>query len=303
MEKIKIKIIFLMMFLITSCTLQDFKPQPQNLSPEKYQPINYSSDKPTQNQTNTTPIVVPAEPVLLPISNKLAVYIIDTSKKGSAIVTLNNNSILVNAQGQADGLRLLKIIKNLGIKKINYLIATNGDEGNIAGISPILLRIPPAKLIHSGIPSLAPSYSTYTSLYKNITLVPHDDIFGFEESFVNLIVPYDDGIPLSDDNSIVVKINYGNTQVLITTDCAVDCESRIGNVKASILISNGGCNSLSYIFLQDVLPELVVFSGKPCEETQKRIESLDLPYLYTERDGDIVISSDGINFEYKNLKS
>jgi len=289
------------LLLLVSCTLLDTNPPP---------PQNYSSTTQTQlnttnetqvNQTNIT-IVQPKEPVLLPIKDKLAVYVIDTTKKGSTIITLNNHSIVINIQGQADGLRILKIIQNLGIKQIDYLIATNGDEDNIAGIPPILLRMPPKFLVHSGIPSSSPSYQIYNSLFQNITIASHDNIYGFEETFFNLIVPYDDKIPLTDDNSVIVKMNYGNTQVLITTDCAVDCESRVDNLKANILISNGGCNSLSYNFLQKVLPELIIISGHPCEETKSRIESLAIPILTTKNDGDVTITSDGISYEYKSLK-
>lgn len=295
-------ILFLIFIFLTSCTLLDTKPQqPQNYSAEIATQANTTTNETQTNQTNITE-VKPPEPVLLPVHDKLAVYVIDTAKKGSAIMTLNNHSIVINVQGQADGLRILKIIQNLGIRQIDYLIATNGLEDNIAGIPPLILRMPPSRIMHSGIPSSSPSYPIYTALFKNITLVPHDTIIGFQESFINLIVPYDDGIPLTDDNSIVVKLNYGNTQLLAATDCAVDCESRIDNVRANILISNGGCDSLSYLFLQKVLPELIVISGQPCEETQKRIESLNIPFLTTEKDGDITIISDGLTYEYKSLK-
>ena len=286
------------LFILTSCTLLDTTPPPpQNHSSEIQTPV--IANETSTNTTNETIIKVP---VLLPVKDKLAVYVIDTAKKGSTIITLNNHSIIINAQGQADGLRILKIVQNLGIKQIDYLIATNGEEDNIAGIPPILLRMPPKFLMHSGIPSSSPSYPIYNSLFKNITIVPHDNIYGFQESFFNIIVPYDDGIPLTEDNSMIVKMNYGNAQILITTDCAVDCESRIGNIKANVLISNGGCNSLSYSFLQKVLPELIIVSGKPCDETKNRIESLAIPFLTTENNGDVTITSDGVTYEYKSLK-
>jgi len=295
------KILIFILLLLTSCTLLDTtSPPPQNYSAEISTQLNTTNE--TQINTTNETIVIIKEPVLLPVKDKLAVYVIDTTKKGSTIIILSNHSIVINAQGQADGLRILKIIQNLGIKQIEYLIATNGEEDNIAGIPPILLRMPPKFLVHSGIPASSPSYTIYNNLFQNITIVSHDNIYGFQESFFNLIVPYDDGIPLTNDNSIIVKINYGNTQILVTTDCAVDCESRVSNLKANILISNGGCNSLSYNFLQKVLPSLIIVSGHPCDETKSRIESLAIPFLTTEKDGDVTITSDGINYEYKSLK-
>lgn len=293
--------------VFASCVLQDYHPIPQNYSSSTTQSINQT---PVLNQTNTTnQTVEPPKPILLPVGDKLAVYILDTDKKGSSIITLNKHSLLINAQGGSDGLRILKTLRNVGVNQLDFLIVTNGEENNIAGITPIILRMPPKKLIHSGIPSLSSSYNLYTSLYKNITLVPHDDLFVFDESVVKLFVPYDDGISITDDSSIVIKLIYGDITILFVTDCGVDCESRLSNqdinnnLKSNILISNGGCNSLAFSFLQEINPELVIFSGQPCKETSDRVASIDIPYLTTYDNGDIVITTDGVKYEYKKLKS
>lgn len=295
--------LILALVLLSSCTLlQPTPPTPQ--------PYNTTSNQVvaniTTNQTNTTPVITePPKPILVPVNNSLAVYVIDTSVKGSITATYNQHSLLINVPGGADQLRILKIIKNLGIRQLDYLIATNGLEDNIAGFIPILLRTPPKNLIHSGIYSSAPSYNQYTEIFNESTIVPRDDVFAFGDGIVNLIVPYDDGISFTSDNSFVVKISYGNTKILITTDCGIDCESRIddSDLQSQILVSNGGCDSLTYAFLQDVNPELVIFSQQPCQETKARVDSLAITTLITQTNGDVVVVSDGIKYEYKNLKT
>lgn len=299
-NKIKILILVAIIGLITSCSLlQENKPQPQNYSSQTNTTIVINETQ--TNQTNLTP--PPPEPVLLPVKEGMAVYVLDTQNRGSSIIILNGKLMLVNSQGGSDGLRILKVVKNLGFNKLDYFIITNDEDSNIDGVIPILLRMKPIEVIHSGIPSPKSQYKEYTTLYPNITIVPYDTLFGFQEAIVNLITPYDDKLGLTGDNSIVVKVTYGNFKSLFVTDCRVDCESRISDVSANVIVSNGGCDSLSYSFLQQVNPELVVFSGqKTCKETLDRVKSLDLKYLTTANDGDIIITSDGSKYEFRSLK-
>ncbi|MEK6884794.1 MAG: hypothetical protein AABY22_34500 [Nanoarchaeota archaeon] len=301
MNKMKKILLILSILILSSCALlQENKPQPQNYSPQINQTIVLFT---AINQTNSTP-PPPPEPVLLPVKEGLAVYVLDTHKKGTIIATLSGKSLLINSQGGSDGLRVLKTLKNLGVNQLTYFIITNDEDDNIDGVTPILLRMIPYKVIHSGIPSPKSAYNEYVKIYPNITIVPYDTLFGFQEAIVNLIVPYDDKSGITGDNSIIVKLTYGDVKFLFATDCKVDCESRISDVISDILISNGGCDSLSYSLLQQVNPEFVVFAGNiPCQETLDRVKSLDIKYLITINDGDAVITSDGIKYEYKNLKS
>lgn len=297
----KLGLCLIVLFLIAGCgVLLDNSPVPTNYSPTaNATPINQ-----TQNATiNATPVV--PQNILLPIKDKLGIYVLDTSVKGSSIITLNKKSMLINAQGGSDGLRILKILRNLGISKLDYLVGTNSEDDNIKGFPQMILRMSPKKLIHSGIPSVSAAYKTYVDLYPNesVIIIPHDTTFLFEDAVVDLIVPYDDGMAITEDSSVLVKVSYGDNSFLFASDCAVDCESRISNVKANILVSNGGCNSLSLAFLQDSNPEEVIFTGNPCKETIERINSLAIPYLVTANDGDVVISSDGKKYELNNLKS
>lgn len=286
---------FFVLFLLSSCApLIDNPPVPTN-----YYPPKNSTPVEAQNTTNSTPPPPPPPPILLPI-NDLGVYILDMN--GSSVITLNGKSILINAN--ADTTELIKILKNLGIRNINYLILTNNQDKNIIGASPIILRMKPFNLIHSGQPSISPFYSQYTLLFDNETIVPIDTSFKFQDSIISLIVPYDDNQPLTEDNSLLVKLSYGNFNVLFASDCAVDCESRISdiNLKSNIIVSNGGCNSLNYIFLRDTSPDYVVFTGTPCQETYDRVNQLAIPILRTSGDGDVVFNSDGVSYSYKNQK-
>ena len=293
-EKINQFISLSLLLLVVSCApLIDTPPVPSNYSPQNTTPV-----EPVNTTNETAPPPPPPQPILLPVDN-LGVYVLDMN--GSSVITLNGKSMLVNAN--QDTTNMIKIMKNLGIKNLDYLLLTNELDKNIIGASPIVLRMKPNHLVHSGIPSTSGYYFQYTLLFDNETIVPTDTTFKFGESVVSLIAPYDDGEPLTNDNSIVVKLSYGNFNVLLASDCGADCESRISNVKTNVLVSNGACDSLSYIFIRDSSPEVVVFTGTPCQETFDRVNQLGIPILKTSVDGDVVFNSDGISYTYKNLKS
>lgn len=293
------------LLLLTSC--QDYLQIPSNYTPETNHTINATID--TTNQTNTTNITIAEppkpEPILIPVEDKLAVYVLDTSEKGTSIITINDNSMLINSQSGSDGLRIIKILKNLNINRINKLIVTNDENGNIEGVPAILLRFDVDMLYHSGIPSSSTFYSDYKKLAKNITDISHDKLIAFDEAFISFAVPYDDGIPLSDDNSVLTRLSYGDTTILFATDCRTDCESRAVKgvtLKSNILVSNGHCDSLSYSFLKEVSPKMVIFSNEPCKETFDRVFNSDISYKKTNADGDILITSDGKEYEVRSLK-
>lgn len=302
--KLAIGCMLVALLFISGCVLQDNPNIAKNSSSQTNTSVNATTSPPTENTTtNITPVVEPPKPILLPIDDKFAIYIIDNDKKGSYILTSNKKSMLINSVGGSDGLRLLKIIKNLEIIHLDKFIITNNHDDNIAGAPQIILRANPSQLIHSGIPSVSSYYKQYNLLYTNATILPSDTIISFDDALIYLVVPYDDGSPLTPDNSVVVKVSYGNSEFLFSTDCAIDCESRISNIQSDVLISNGGCDSLSLSFLKQVSPDVIIFSGKPCPETLERARSLAIPVLTTQSEGDITITSDGINYEYKNLKS
>ena len=287
----------IILILAACAPLQDNFPVPKESSPTTEQPVQPVND--TANVTNIPP---PPKEILLP-ADGLGVYLLDADSKGTSIITLNGKSLLINPN--QDTIRTLKIVKNLGIANLDYLILTNSDDNNIAGAAPIILRAKPLEIIHSGIPSTSLYYRQYLDLFypKNATIVPFDTKIKFGDSTVDIIVPYDDGQPMASDSSMVIKLSYGNFNILFTSDCAVDCESRISNVKTSYLVSNGGCDSLSLFFLKETDPKQITFMGTPCDETLKRVESLAIPHLITSKDGDVVITSDGISDGLESSKT
>jgi len=285
------------LLLVSGCILQDTPPIPTNYSSQIIEVAVVNET----NHTNITKLPPIDSKTIIVSSDNLVIYILDMEKSGSYILTLHNHSMLINAQGDKDALTTIKALNNIGIQDLDYLILTNNREENIAGAPSIILREKPISLIQNGISSGSYTYKQYNEFFPNATILPFDKLIFFDDANVNLFVPYDDGLPLTDDNSFLVKINYGSINLLFATDCQYDCESRVKNknINSKILISNGACDSLSLAFLLKVSPELVIFSGSNvCQTAYDRVANLGISLLSTKNNGDIIIAINSSDYDY-----
>ena len=113
----------------------------------------------------------------------------------------------------------------------------------------------------------------------------------------------------TNNTSLVLRIDYGNTSFLLTGDMEKTAETDLvnsgANLKADVLQvgHHGSSTSTGYLFLNAVLPEMGVIScgagnkyGHPHEETLSILRDAKVDVYRTDLQGTITIGSDGQNF-------
>lgn len=108
----------------------------------------------------------------------------------------------------------------------------------------------------------------------------------------------------ANNNSIVMRLTYGQVSLLLPGDVEAEVERELvtaGAVQKSTLLKvphHGSCSSTTQAFLDAVDPELVVISvgadnrfGHPCDEVLERLG--DLPVYRTDEQGAVEVVSDG----------
>lgn len=113
------------------------------------------------------------------------------------------------------------------------------------------------------------------------------------------------------NNSLVLKITYGNTSFLFTGDAEREEEQDIlaqGYALSSTVFKvghHGGDTSTTYPFLREIMPKYAVISvgsnnqyGHPTENTLSRLRDADVKVLRTDMQGDIIFTSDGYNVSF-----
>ena len=125
---------------------------------------------------------------------------------------------------------------------------------------------------------------------------------GAEATVLGPLREYDD----NNDNSIVLRIVYGDTSFLFTGDAGRDAEADLTasgeELSATVLKvgHHGSATSTGYVFLRDVMPQYAVISvgtdnsyGHPSEDTLSRLRDAGAQVFRTDLQGTVTAVSDG----------
>jgi competence protein ComEC len=123
----------------------------------------------------------------------------------------------------------------------------------------------------------------------------------------------------TNNNSLVLRITYGDVSFLFAADILHERESKLvqegGNLSATVLKipHHGGRSSSSEAFLKAVQPSVAVVSGRsfgkrhtPHPAVKQRLEQLGIDTYVTEQCGAITMKTDGKKLEihpYKNIST
>ena len=200
------------------------------------------------------------------------------------------------------------------------MIASHYDEDHIAGLISILKNYDVAKV-------LCPDYKKNTKIYDSFTRSLNNskakiinpkqgDNFNLGKAKVKILWPkeYENG--KDNDNSIVVKIIYGNMSFLFPADASKNVEDQLiysgYNLKSDVymLAHHGSKFSNSKEFLKEVNPKLAIISvGKnnrykhPSNSLVDSLNNSNIKILRTDEDGDIKIKCDGNKIKISTNKN
>ena len=129
------------------------------------------------------------------------------------------------------------------------------------------------------------------------------------EAQFEFLGPVEDHKNVNDD-SLVLRLVYGDTSFLFTGDMTAKAEKELINDGLSVRCDvlkvghHGSSGSSCYQFLYEAQPKIAVIScadgnkyGHPHEETLSRLRDADVTVYRTDVDGSVVIFSDGMSVE------
>lgn len=248
----------------------------------------------------------------------LHVYFLDVSQ-GDAILmrTPTGKNILVDAGPGNAVLEELKASLPYFNNKIDTAILTHADRDHIEGFLSVIDRFKINAVYVSG--TFKKDFLSQKFLEKihskNISLFLTDstsDIQFEDDLMMDFLLPLKKNLTISESvnsSSIVLKIIYGKTKILLTGDAEISAENQILkqniDLKSEILKigHHGAKTSSSENFLKAVMPKLSIIPvgknndyGHPHRETLDRLRKINSCILRTDIDGriEIVISKNQI---------
>ena len=257
------------------------------------------------------------ENVVLNDKEKFKIYFIDVGEADCTLIKNNNEYTLIDAGNNHDGLKLVDYFKSLGITKFKYVIATHLHEDHIGGMDYIIKNF---DIEHYYMPDVTSEYLTFTEVVnalkeKHIKWeVPEmDSTFNMGDAKFTVLWISKDEEEIN-DTSIVLKLEFKNTSYLFTGDATKNVELKIldKDLKSDVLkvSHHGSSDATSSQFLVKVDPKYAIISvatindyHHPHDITLKKLNELNVKTYRTDKDGTIVLSSDGENYYFETLKT
>ena len=255
---------------------------------------------------------------------ELNIHILNVSQADAIFIqTPKNKTILIDMASKMkknSSDRLISFLEQNGISKIDHLIATHYHEDHIGGAEKIFFNFNVATVYSNGncVNSTTKTSATFDAYAatSDFKIIIQDTELKIDECMnAKLIVAYDrseDCFSDENDNSILLKIDYGNSSFLFTGDCEGECEEELirqgTDISADVLKigHHGSSTSSTMEFLQKTDSDYFVISTDMYKSVKDRYfhprkVALDNIYSFskgsntyrTDLNGDLLISSNG----------
>lgn len=244
----------------------------------------------------------------------LQIVFLDVGQGDAALIITPNGRTVVIDTGPKNNLGSL-IAPHLPIsdRDIDLLILTHPDLDHIGGTLSLLKSYDVQNLMHSG---LLAGAEMYDAIAQKISRKHIPTVVGN----VGQVIQLDKDVYLEvyspnptfesfepNDYSVVTRLVYKDTSVLLTGDAPTTIEHNISEVYGDQLVSDilkighhGSLTSTGDFFLELVQPEYAIISagcnnrfGHPHPDVLSRLFIHDIEIFDTCDDGDIVFESDG----------
>lgn len=255
---------------------------------------------------------VKTEKIPVTAGHEMQVHFIDVGQGDSILIeSPSGKTMLIDGGVKGAGQQIVSYLKELGINKLDIVVATHPDADHIGGLIPVLDNMTIEQFYDSGKVHTSQTFEEMLTRIdeKNIPYhVPKigDDIELDKDVNVKVLNANDQATD-NNDASIVLKMTYGNVSFLLTGDAGVALEKEMlqYDVKATVLKAghHGSNTSSSEEFIQAVKPEVTILSygednkyGHPHAEIVDRLQAIGSKIYATADLGTITVSTDGVNY-------
>lgn len=255
---------------------------------------------------------IQTEKIPVTAGHDMRVHFIDVGQGDSILIeSPNGKTMLVDGGVKGAGPQVVSYLRELGVSKLDIVVATHPDADHIGGLIPVLNSMTIEQFYDSGKVHTSQTFEEMLTLIdeKNIPYdvpTPGDNI-KFDEDVTVKVLNANEQASDNNDASIVLKIVYGNVSFLLTGDAGIALEKEMMqyDVSATVLKAghHGSNTSSSEDFIRTVKPEVTILSygkdnkyGHPHAEVVDRLKEIGSKIYATADIGTITVTTDGVNY-------
>ena len=261
----------------------------------------------TQNQqTNTDQGTTDA----VDVDGNLIVRFLDVGQGNSVLVECDGEYMLIDGGDYDYSSYVVAYLKNQGVETLKYMVVSHYDSDHLSGCVGALRAFDVETVICPDYEGDTKTYYTFAEdvvTYADATIHPEvGDTYEIGDAMFTVICPQEANYNDENDNSVGIRLVFGNNSFLICGDAGEDSEEDIVEsgieVQSDVFLANhhGSSSSNTYDFLQLVQPEVVVIScgydnsyGHPAKATMNRLQNTGADLYRTDLQGELIAVSDG----------
>lgn len=249
----------------------------------------------------------------------LTVTWLDVGQGDAAVIQCGGQTMLIDGGKPEKSSYIYAWLQQHGLSYLDVIVATHVDADHIGGLSGALNY---ASVGTAYCPVTTGTTETFQSFVKylakrdrSITVPTAGETFALGGAQVQILGPLHSAED-SNDNSIVLKVNFGATSFLFTGDAERTEEQDLLNAGVNLQSTvlkvghHGSDTSTSYPFLRAVAPQYAVISvgagnsyGHPTEAVLSRLRDAGVTTFRTDLQGEITAVSDGQTVNFSTAKN
>jgi competence protein ComEC len=201
----------------------------------------------------------------------------------------------------------------MGIRRLDAVVLSHAHSDHLGGVPAILRSLEVAEVIDSDPNAHSALFQEYLrlvdSLHLKRTIIQEGSTIPFSSAIRCFVLhpPPHKVVETLNNQSLVLKVCFGHTALLLAGDAEWEAERRIAGRYATFMRAgllkvphHGSSTSSSPAMLDKVRPSLAIVSvgannkfGHPSSHTLRRLTRYGCAFIRTDEHGAVIVESDG----------
>ena len=276
-----------------------------------------STDNPVASSASAAGSDSPDSSLISPVGDEkdasFSLTMLDVGQGLSVLIEADGEYLLYDGGGRSASSYVVSYLQKHGVDQVRWLVASHYDEDHISGLVGVLNTAEVEE-------AMLPDYTTDTQIYQslqnaiteqNVPVVTplQGDLYTLGNAEIEVVGPGNNHYAKDNDNSLCLRVFYGNFQCLLTGDAEQDAEEdmvRSGqdlSCDVYVVGHHGSASSSSEALLVAAAPQYAFLSvgeenpyGHPAEETLEAIQRRGIALYRTDKQGEVTVYSDGDSY-------